>query len=334
ILSNIQALGYSPLQSVGYSQMLGAVTAWDADDAASNMGLFAGQNLRLADRAGRVSEWAAISDDSQSGVDKYSDVRRFLEMWKDPSYRPLLRAAVFPTTFETLENGGMSQQMLTSMSLRDLLGEPGEGSIYSRMLGGNGRRDLLRYFSQVDAQTVAHGRSFGLTRMAADLGAARTSTASRTLDSSTEELMAPEAMVDVARLVRTLAAYPNREEALKMVQEAVDNIHRSFVVDNAMDPSTQDQIRKTLEASLEAKLPANPTQEQIDRANEHNALIARVISGDSNTLRDYMQAYLIDWNSPSLAVARQQQLLDIVRNQPSIAESAVSDAVRMLRTAT
>ena len=324
VLANIQALGYSPLQGIGYLQLLGATTAWDADDAASNMGLFAGQNLRLADRVGRVSEWEALSNTEGQGVDKYQDVARFLEMWKDPAYRPMLRAMVFPTTFESLENGGMSQQLLTKMGLRDLLGQGHDGAVYSRMLGSTRRADLLRYFSQVDAQTTSHGQSFGLTRMAADLGIARTSSAYRTLDPLTLQSMADDALVDVARLVRTMGAYGDQAEARKLVEDAVKRMGRAFVVDSA-DPETTSLIEKALEVEL---LSDEPGYEDRD------AIVDRLIHGDGETLQQYMQTYLIDWANPAQSVARQGELLQMILDQPSIAETSNNDAIRMLRTAT
>lgn len=332
-LSNIQALGYSPLQSIGYAQMLGAMTTWDADDAAANMGLFAGQNLRLADREGRIIEWTALSNAGQ-GRDKYQDVERFLEMWKDPAYRPMLRAAVFPTAFETLENGGMSQQLLTKMGLRDLVGEPTEGTVYDRMLGSNANRDVLRYAAQIDALTSKYGRNFGLQRYAADLAIARTSTASRTLTPDELEAIANEAMLDVARMLRAAAAYGKPEEIAKMVSDATRRLSQNLSVDESFGSDVAETIRDGIYANALSVLPENASPEQIKAAEQRDEILARVVYGNDNLFRDYAQAYLIDWSDGTTSLERMRALNDEVQNNPAIAQSTLSDEVRMLTTAT
>lgn len=333
-LANIQALGYSPLQSIGYMQHLGAMTAWDADDAAANPGYFAGHDLRLADRAGRIVEWTGLSNRAvQGGTNRYADVRELVTMWKDPANRPMLRAMLFPTAFEAVETGGMSQQLLTKMGLSDLLGESHEGTVYQRMLGSTARADRLRLASQIDAQTGKFGKPFGIQRLGALLGIARAHNSGRTLGPDAMQSLASDAVIDITNLAVTMAGYRG-DDAKQVIRKAIEKAQQTILVDPTLPENVREAVQANLFTSLVPEAPEGMSEQQAQVLTEKAEIIQKLIYGKDALLEQYAREYLIDWRDEAGALLRMQKLQDIVLNNPGLQQTAIVEEMGMILSGT
>lgn len=281
--------GPSMTTGTGTSQMIDRVTASDSHSAAQNLPALAeGETLTMVDNYGRQFEWKVPTFDE------------FMELWNDPSNRPMLRSMVMPTVWDYNDEIGMlTQQQLGDGSLMDFL----KRDTYGDILFGKDTQAKLQWVSMLDAKaSEIPGGTFSVQLWISDIVQARASRFQRALTAADRQKLTIEATLQIADITRPLANM-DVAELSQALDVAMTQAEQDSLLNEA-DPQIRAEQVKAIEALIGSRtMDENPNQELLDR-----------ITG-SSTLDRLINQFVINWDGEETEVeSKKQDLYDFVRN--------------------
>ena len=160
-----QALADLPGYATPYERLRDTLISVDAQDFSTNAQTLARDDMDIMDEQGTQIDWKRL------------DRSTFLKLWRtNKDARPMLRAILFPSTYETTPTGHLTQKFLTGLSLKSLLDSGTYDSFFK-----DSTESKFTYLSMLDAQAKKYGELFASSRAVSDILLSHTSTAEHAL---------------------------------------------------------------------------------------------------------------------------------------------------------
>ena len=234
--------------ATGQEHILDQLTAQDPTEAANNPQRINRGGARFVDAFGRPFTWESLTASQILDMWTYGTLEVTPTSLENSSMRPMLRAMLFPAVNELTETGKTSAQFLGGTSLQDF----GDGTMYSKALGGKSYESKQWYVSFFDSMAQADGHSLLLSRKIADLVVARTQAARRSLTAGEIRRISEQALEDVVDLVRGVGAYGDTAEIARIAKahrKSITNARRTEILGS--EGPLQDQLANLMDAALQ-----------------------------------------------------------------------------------
>lgn len=302
-------LGFKP----GFGQHEQATGAVDLDDVAGNMAMLARDGLLTMGPDGLPIRWDVL------------DARRITELWlTNRDARSALRAILFPQVQERTPDNGVSMQLLTGKSMKELL----SGDVYSQFFEPT-RRSRALYNSLIEARAKGYDGSFAVQKVANDASIARLSGMGQELTPDVAEKVVGDTYSGIADILRRAGELS--DAGLLAVQASVRKRLAAMKLrgrlrledsDETVDAQLDAILESQRQQALAVEAAAGPeagraAMAELERFEEKLDLIK------SDSVIDHLAArYRIDWDDARDVAARKGLITDFVMSHGTLHEKA------------
>ena len=304
------ARGDSIIPGIAYEQALAQFTAADADDVASNATSLSNRSARLIDRNGREIKW------------EVPNAAKFVELYKDPVNRPMLRAMFYPSVYELQSDGNLRQQLLANVTLEQYI----NNDVYASMLTSKSYPEKMQYASMLDALSTKFGGHYEFSRVVSDVAQARLGGRSRQMNPEEYEHFASEIAMQIVDVVR-LAGELSGAELADAINTALDDLQGATII-NESNPVLRKEMEKALVAQLTPDLPTDASQDQLDEALAAEQLLLDFFKRD--TFQRVISRFMIDWDDAQDVSSKKKMMYDLVRGTGGFASKTGEPVLNQL----